>query len=206
MWLESISGLRLATGNFSSITSRKGRDVCVMAGGRLHSLACGGGASWGGCRGYNRPWLQPGLASEGWIFKWKRKAKWVTLLWGCVRSAEESEAEMNESERAPHSDPSAQGRLHGFNRQSLYSLTWGKQFAHYTFIETQPFITFLPWLCPNEAPEQGLNVTTLLRLLKEEIQDADDAVTLSNGEETLHTTLGMIAISKTASRVGCSAN
>lgn len=49
---------------------------------------------------------------------------------------------------------------------------------------------------------------TLLRLfLKGEIQDADDAaVTLSNQEGTLHTTLGMTAISKIASHVGCSVN
>lgn len=97
--------------------------------------------------------------------------------------------------------------VHGFNHQSLHSPAWWKEFAHYTFIETQPFITFLPWLCPNEAPEQGLNVMRLLRLfLKGEIQDADDAVKLGNQEETLHTILGMTTISKTASHVGCSAN
>ena len=121
-------------------------------------------------------------------------------------SSEESEADSNEPQ-LPIQTHSARVWVHGFNHQSLYSRAWWKEFAHYAFIETQPFLTFLPWLCPNEAPEQGLNVMRLSRLfLKGEIQDADDAVKLRNQEETLHTILVMTAISKTASHVGWSAN
>lgn len=113
---------------------------------------------------------------------------------------------MNES-KPPMQTHSAPVWVHGFNHQSLHSPTWWKEFAHYAFIETQPFITFLPWLYLNEAPEQGLNVMRLLRLfLKRVIQDADDAVKLKNQEETLHTILAMTDLSKTASHVGCSAN
>lgn len=161
--------------------------------------ACGGGASWGGSLDFSQAWRQ-----RGWILgeharRSESRSAGTVQLWE-IRGR-------YEWKRAPHSDPSAQGWVHGFNHQSLCSLAWWKQLAHYTFIETQPFITFLPWLCPNEAPEQGLNVMTLLRLfLKGEIQDADDAVTLSNREGTLHTTLGMRAISTTASHVGCSVN
>lgn len=161
--------------------------------------ACRGGASWGGSLDFSQAWRQRGwILGEHARLSESRSAGTVQLRE--IRGR-------YEWKRAPHSDPSAQGWVHGFNHQSLCSLAWWKQLAHYTFIETQPFITFLPWLCPNEAPEQGLNVMTLLRLfLKGEIQDADDAVTLSNREGTLHTTPGMRAISTTASHIGCSVN
>lgn len=118
--------------------------------------ACGGGASWGGSLDFSQAWRQ-----RGWILgeharRSESRSAGTVQLWE-IRGR-------YEWKRAPHSDPSAQGWVHGFNHQSLCSLAWWKQLAHYTFIETQPFITFLPWLCPNEAPEQGLNVMTLLRL------------------------------------------
>lgn len=88
MWLESISGLfaRRAIGNFASITRRKERDVCVIAGGMR-----------GWCVLGRLPWLQPNLVSEGVDFRWTRKAKWVTLCWDCAAQRNPGQIRMKAS-------------------------------------------------------------------------------------------------------------
>lgn len=61
--------------------------------------------------------------------------------------------------------PRPSSRLnHQLLRTAPQEGAWWRQFAHYAFIEAKPFITFTPWLCPNESPEQGWNVRTLWRL------------------------------------------
>lgn len=100
-----------------------------------------------------------------------------------LRGAGESAADMNESEHlisVPRSRLLSPGPSSWFNHPSLSWLCtkgraqW-KQFAHYAFIEAQPFITFIPCLCPNESREQGWNVKTLWRLfLMGELRDLDN--------------------------------
>lgn len=83
--------------------------------------------------------------------------------WSAEAAGErESAAHMNENRKhhisGAQPPPQPKAKFTVKSSVSPHSLQEGarwKQFAHYAFIEAQPFITFIPWLCPNESQEQG---------------------------------------------------
>lgn len=178
--------------------------VCVTAGSQLRSQAWGGGVSSG-----SRLLAPVALTSVSRGVKGMNLKSKHTRLWGMRRGSRPAGAERcwwvgsrYEWKRTPHFSPAQPppqptGQVHGLIiTRSAQPCTKGhaqwKQFAHYAFIEAQPFITFIPCLCPNESREQGWNVKTLWRLfLRGELRDPDNtdkaAAEVQSGGASRHT-------------------